>query len=224
MYEINDLLEAKLYDSKEELLNDAIRHLFIYKPDLKLRLAIYKYKSGKISLAKAAILAGFTWMEMKEVIPRKNIRSLTTNNIDNIENKNSFNINSSILFLNQNLNSIPEENESPSKLNSCKEVIKTLNEEDKIIKSSNKKINKNEGEKEKEPLVIIEEIKNNENLEEEKAIIEFVPQTVYSTNESSNSLKDIEVYKQIGNRLKDMALESKKIDNELKQMTNQILN
>ena len=29
MYELDDLLEAKLYDSKEELLNDAIRHLFI---------------------------------------------------------------------------------------------------------------------------------------------------------------------------------------------------
>lgn len=76
MYEINDLLEAKLYDSKEELLNDAIRHLFIYKPDLKLSLAIYKYKSGKISLAKAAILAGFTWMEMKEVLLEKGIQPL----------------------------------------------------------------------------------------------------------------------------------------------------
>ncbi|MBK9501724.1 MAG: UPF0175 family protein [Leptospiraceae bacterium] len=76
MYEINELLEAKLYDSKEELLSDAIRHLFIYKPDLKLRLAIYKYRSGKLSLAKAALLAGLSWMEMKEVLIEKGIQPL----------------------------------------------------------------------------------------------------------------------------------------------------
>lgn len=95
MYEINELLEAKLYDSKEELLNDAIRHLFIYKPDLKLRLAIYKYKSGKLSLAKAALLAGLTWMEMKEVLIEKGVQPmLGAQSIDEIkmevDNLNTF--------------------------------------------------------------------------------------------------------------------------------------
>jgi predicted HTH domain antitoxin len=86
MYELDDLLEAKLYDSKEELLNDAIRHLFIYKPDLKLRLAIHKYKSGKLSLAKTALLAGLTWMEMKEVLIEKGIQPLLgPESVDDIE-------------------------------------------------------------------------------------------------------------------------------------------
>ena len=157
------------------------------------------------------------------IIPRKNIRSLTSSTSDILKNKNSFNINSSILFNNQSLNCIPEENESPSKLQSCKEIIKTVNDEDKNDHIFHKQVSKNEQEKETTKKTE-EVIENKDNLEEEKAIVEFVTQTIYTTNESSNSLKDIEIYKQAANRLKEMALESKRIDNELKQMTNHILN
>ncbi len=74
MYQIQELIEAKLYDTQEDLINDAIRNLFINKPELKIKLAIHKYNLGMISLSKAASVAGLSWIDMKELLIKRGIK------------------------------------------------------------------------------------------------------------------------------------------------------
>ncbi len=65
---IKDLLEAKLYDSEGALLSDALRHLLRSRPDLRIKVAVYRYQHDDISLARAAYLAGVSWQQMREIL------------------------------------------------------------------------------------------------------------------------------------------------------------
>jgi predicted HTH domain antitoxin len=65
---VKDLIEAKVYDSEEAVLEDALRHLLRARPDLRLKVAIYRYQHDEISLAKAAHLAGVSWQQMRDIL------------------------------------------------------------------------------------------------------------------------------------------------------------
>jgi len=65
---IKDLINAKVYDSEQAVLEDALRHLLRARPDLRLRVAIYRYQHDEISLAKAAHLAGVSWQQMRDIL------------------------------------------------------------------------------------------------------------------------------------------------------------
>lgn len=45
-----------------------MRHLLRSRPELRIQLAVYQYKTQEISLAKAASLAGVSWAQMKDVL------------------------------------------------------------------------------------------------------------------------------------------------------------
>lgn len=62
------LVEAELYQSEEAVIQDALRHLLRSKPELKIRLAVHRYRQGGISLEKAANLAGVSWAQMKDIL------------------------------------------------------------------------------------------------------------------------------------------------------------
>ena len=74
MFHIHDLVEARLYVSEEEAIQDALRHLLRARPELRVRLAIHRYQTEAISLARAASLAGVSWAQMREILMERGIQ------------------------------------------------------------------------------------------------------------------------------------------------------
>lgn len=72
--ELNALVRAEIYKSREDVISDALRALLTLKPNLKIEIAIDLYKNKKISLWKAADIASLTLEEFKEVLASRSIR------------------------------------------------------------------------------------------------------------------------------------------------------
>ncbi len=68
-----DLVRARLYGSEEEVVQDALRHLLRARPEARLELAVHRYQSEDLSLAKAAELAGVSWAQMREILVEKGV-------------------------------------------------------------------------------------------------------------------------------------------------------
>ena len=68
MLKAQDFVEAHLYNSEEDVIQDALRHLLRGRPELRIQLAIHRYQTEKLSLAKAASLAGVGWAQMKDIL------------------------------------------------------------------------------------------------------------------------------------------------------------
>ena len=71
--EVDILVRKGYYHSKSDLLRDAFRTLLNTKAELKISLAIELYLKGRISIARAAELSGFTTIEFKEVMAARGI-------------------------------------------------------------------------------------------------------------------------------------------------------
>lgn len=71
--EFDILVEKGYYPSKSELMKDALRALLNTKTELRISLAIELYLKEKVSIARAAELAGMTTIEFKEAIAARGI-------------------------------------------------------------------------------------------------------------------------------------------------------
>jgi len=71
--EFDILVEKGYYPSKSELIKDAFRALLNTKADLRISLAIELYLKEKVSIGRAAELAGMTTIEFKEVMAGRGI-------------------------------------------------------------------------------------------------------------------------------------------------------
>lgn len=71
--EARDFVAARLYESEDAVIRDALRHLLRARPDARIQLAIHRYQSEELSLAKAADLAGVSWAQMREILVEKGI-------------------------------------------------------------------------------------------------------------------------------------------------------
>lgn len=71
--EARDFVLARLYDSEEEVVQDALRHLLRARPEARVELAVHRYRTEELSLAKAAELAGISWPQMREILAEKGI-------------------------------------------------------------------------------------------------------------------------------------------------------
>jgi predicted HTH domain antitoxin len=69
-----DFVEARLYNSEEDVIQDALRHLLRARPDLRIQLAIHRYHTENLSLAKAASLAGVSWAQMKDILLERGVQ------------------------------------------------------------------------------------------------------------------------------------------------------
>ena len=74
MLKVQDFVEARLYDSEDEVIQDALRHLLRIRPELRIQLAVYRYQTEGLSLAKAASLAGVSWAQMKDILMERGIQ------------------------------------------------------------------------------------------------------------------------------------------------------
>src|SRR5215207_1526287 len=72
--EAQDLVRARLYGSEEEVVRDALRHLLRARPDARVHVAVHRYQTEGLSLAKAADLAGVSWAQMREILLEKGVQ------------------------------------------------------------------------------------------------------------------------------------------------------
>lgn len=72
--EINSLIRTKSYASKDEVVSYALRALLVLKPGLKTEIAVDLYKTGKVSLWKAADITGMNLEEFKELLASRLIK------------------------------------------------------------------------------------------------------------------------------------------------------
>jgi predicted HTH domain antitoxin len=63
-----------LYKDDESVVQDAVRALLTEKPQLRLEVAIHRYRTENISLAKAAELAGISWQRMQEILLSRGVQ------------------------------------------------------------------------------------------------------------------------------------------------------
>jgi predicted HTH domain antitoxin len=68
MIDVHTLVDARLYKDDQEVIQDALRYLMRGRPDLRVRLAIHRYETEEISLAKAASVARVSWAQMKDIL------------------------------------------------------------------------------------------------------------------------------------------------------------
>jgi predicted HTH domain antitoxin len=74
MVNAGDLVAAQLYESEQAVIEDALRHLLRARPELRLQLAVHRYQTEAISLARAARLAGVSWAQMRDVLLERGVR------------------------------------------------------------------------------------------------------------------------------------------------------
>ena len=74
MLQPQTLVEARLYPNQEAVIQDAMRSLLQEKPQLRIELAIHRYQTEEISLAKAAHLAGLSFDRMKALLVQRGIQ------------------------------------------------------------------------------------------------------------------------------------------------------
>ena len=71
---INSLIRAGYYKDKEKVLDDAFRTMLEVRPALKTEMAIGLYKEEKISLSRAAEIAGMSTEGFKNILERREIK------------------------------------------------------------------------------------------------------------------------------------------------------
>ena len=73
MLRVQDFVDARLYDSEADVIQDALRQLLRSRGDLRIQLAVHRYQTEGISLAKAASAAGVSWAQMKDILVEQGI-------------------------------------------------------------------------------------------------------------------------------------------------------
>jgi len=68
---------VNLYDNPEKFFKEAFLSLSITKPKIRLDYAVYLYTHDKVSLGKAAEIAGLSVFEFSELLKVKDIKLKT---------------------------------------------------------------------------------------------------------------------------------------------------
>jgi predicted HTH domain antitoxin len=74
-FEINPkgLVDSGIYESEEKVIQEALKSLINENPDIRIKLAIFRYKNDEISLARAAKIAGVSFESMKRILLKNGI-------------------------------------------------------------------------------------------------------------------------------------------------------
>jgi putative addiction module CopG family antidote len=66
--QIDALIKAGYYDNRSELIREAIRMFLDQKPEVRLVTAIQLYKDSKMTVSRAAEIAGLSYEDMKSIL------------------------------------------------------------------------------------------------------------------------------------------------------------
>jgi predicted HTH domain antitoxin len=71
--ELNALINAGVFQSKGEAVDEALRMLFVTRPQLRAEAAIHLFKSGEVTLGRAAEIAGLVRWEFEALLADRGI-------------------------------------------------------------------------------------------------------------------------------------------------------
>lgn len=74
--EIEGVIDAGYYSNKSEVVREALRLFFEQKQMLRMAAAIEMFKQGKVTLARAAELAGITSFEFKDALAERGVKTV----------------------------------------------------------------------------------------------------------------------------------------------------
>ena len=71
---LKGLVDSGLYESEEKVIQEALKSLLNENPEIRIKLAIFRYKNDEISLARAAEIAGVSFEDMKLILVENGIK------------------------------------------------------------------------------------------------------------------------------------------------------
>ena len=74
MVTTRDLVDAHVYADEDAVIQDALRHLLRARPTLRIEVALHRYQTEQLSLAKAAELAGMSWAQMRDIFLERGVQ------------------------------------------------------------------------------------------------------------------------------------------------------
>ncbi|MBI4596590.1 MAG: UPF0175 family protein [Candidatus Tectomicrobia bacterium] len=72
--ELDALIKAGIFRSKREALEEAIRLLFITRPQLRLEAALQLFKDGEVTLGRGAEMSGLTRWQFEGILADRGIK------------------------------------------------------------------------------------------------------------------------------------------------------
>lgn len=75
--EIEGVIKAGYYSNKSEVVREALRDFFERKKQLRISAGIELYKRGKVTLSRAAEIAGMNFFEFKDLLIEKGIKIIS---------------------------------------------------------------------------------------------------------------------------------------------------
>jgi len=66
--EIDAIIKTGYYDNRSELIRDALRLFFAHKAEIRLVAAVELYRDGKVTISRAAEIAGVPFDSMKSIL------------------------------------------------------------------------------------------------------------------------------------------------------------
>jgi len=73
---IDSLIRAGYYESRDKLLDDAFRTMLEVRPILKTEMVVELYKTEKISLSRAAEIAGMPTESFKNILEQRGVKRI----------------------------------------------------------------------------------------------------------------------------------------------------
>lgn len=70
---VQDLVDAGVYPDTATAIQEAIRVLWQERPRVRINVAVHRYQTERLSLSKAAALAGVSFDRMKEILAEQGI-------------------------------------------------------------------------------------------------------------------------------------------------------
>ena len=67
------LVKAGLYPDAETAIQEALRVLWQERPNVRIDVAVYRYRTENLSVSRAAALAGVCFDRMKEILAERGV-------------------------------------------------------------------------------------------------------------------------------------------------------
>lgn len=74
--EIDAIIDSGYYDNRSELIREAIRMFLAKKAEVRLVAAVELYRKGKVTISRAAELAGVPFDQMKSILRDERVLTL----------------------------------------------------------------------------------------------------------------------------------------------------
>jgi predicted HTH domain antitoxin len=71
--QLQELIQAGIYPDAESAVQAALRVLWQERPQVRIDVAVHRYRTEDLSVAKAAALAGVSFDRMKEILAAHNV-------------------------------------------------------------------------------------------------------------------------------------------------------